>query len=476
MRGAGSTHTSPHYPALPYHKSSSYSSSRSHSSSHLSAPLLKRRSSGRSTPLVLHGKVHYVSSDSSEEEEEGFERSFEEHDASHSEDPSSPVAVSRRKKAKQLSTASSPLPRPSPAIPPPPSLFSHSGRTPPAQGPVRPSTYAQLAHEMLHFQRLVADLERLLRLSGESPEAAWRCRILIRSAQETDNDLWRKLYDYENSLLLGSGVSGAATTSTSESRSAQSACVKLHRDFKRIHHGLLQALSDYERRQSAEISQLGAVQWNNFQHHATATATAASSAKAGERTLDLTPGTGSPPQEDYFDRAMRQAELEKMNQSMHKVNDIYNELATLVDLQQPQIDRVQANAEESQSNVQKALHGCMEHESLCGSLEKFGDPKDWDFPFEALDLVYKDDEAVAHPETESVEISAEDEAIEVERVVEEPMVKEESACEMACGTLPVDLMNLQREIFQFGRHVIWEGNHLNCGAITISQSGNEGTV
>ena len=45
-------------------------------------------------------------------------------------------------------------------------------------------------------------------------------------------------------------------------------------------------------------------------------------------------------QYDFFDKAMRERELEQMNTAMHKVNGIYQELAALVDTQQEHIDQL----------------------------------------------------------------------------------------------------------------------------------------
>ena len=73
----------------------------------------------------------------------------------------------------------------------------------------------------------------------------------MRSAQEADRDIADKLYVYEKSLVDTRGHS-------KEARTAQTACMKLHRDFRRVHKALDATLQDYERRQQADISLLGA--------------------------------------------------------------------------------------------------------------------------------------------------------------------------------------------------------------------------
>lgn len=97
---------------------------------------------------------------------------------------------------------------------------------------------------------MVAQLEVLLVESADSPEQQWRSRILLRSAQEADHDIADRLYQYEKHLVEDQGHS-------QEARTVQAACMKLHRDFRRIHKALDAALMEYDRRQHADISQLG---------------------------------------------------------------------------------------------------------------------------------------------------------------------------------------------------------------------------
>lgn len=200
----------------------------------------------------------------------------------------------------------------------------------------RKSAFAKLTNETLQFQRLVADLEMVLKSAGETPKAAWRARILVQSAQDTDKGLWGKLCDYKDSLLLNK-------TNEHELRTAQTACRKLHRDFKRSHNALITLLTLYETRQKAEASQLGAMNWSGPQH------------------------------EDYFDRVMRQRELERMNESMRQVNEIYHGLACLVDGQQENINRLEEHIDFANANVEAGANEieCFSKRDLfmCGAMD-----------------------------------------------------------------------------------------------------------
>ena len=141
----------------------------------------------------------------------------------------------------------------------------------------------------IHLQKMVAELESLMEVSGVSPESQWRTRILIRSAQDADRDIWKRLYEYESSHGDNPTYSRA-----------QMASRKLHRDFQRVHKQLKVILALYEKRQQVEIAFLS---------------------RQGDD------GVGEDEKkEDFFDRVMREREKDvtKLHQSMQKVNEIYS--------------------------------------------------------------------------------------------------------------------------------------------------------
>lgn len=106
----------------------------------------------------------------------------------------------------------------------------------------RKSTISQLTEETHKFQNVVSSLGEALRGDAQTAEKAWRVKVLINSAQGSDMTLWTKLYEFEKTLLL-SDFSNSSTTSQDELREAQTACMKLHRDFKRSHKALLMCLA-----------------------------------------------------------------------------------------------------------------------------------------------------------------------------------------------------------------------------------------
>jgi hypothetical protein len=190
----------------------------------------------------------------------------------------------------------------------------------------RRNAFSKLTIEAVQFQKLVTDLEGILEQSGESPEASWRARIMIGSAQDAEKDLWDKLSVYEQSPL----TAGTDTeNSQRELRSAQTACMKLHRDFNRTHKVLAMILSLHQNRQKSEAQaqasgDLRAVRWSDEKDDA-------------ESTEQL-----NKKEKDFSDfRAMREreADLEREKKSMQKANEIYYEIgAASVDGQQSDLD------------------------------------------------------------------------------------------------------------------------------------------
>lgn len=129
------------------------------------------------------------------------------------------------------------------------------------------SSLQQLAQELHHFQALIADLQGVMLLNGKdmsAHEAEWRTRILIRSAQEADNDLWRKLYKMEQQMLSmcneanmyqGDNTSEIILQKRRVVREAQARCHELQRQFKHLHKTLLRTLEAQEQAQRAAVAQ-----------------------------------------------------------------------------------------------------------------------------------------------------------------------------------------------------------------------------
>lgn len=107
---------------------------------------------------------------------------------------------------------------------------------------MRKSSFFQLKDETAQFKKQVASLESIIRRHQDSvmsTEGAWRVRVLLKTAQDNDQSLWIKLYEFEKTLLS----KDATSTTQDELRLAQTECMKLHRDFKHSHRTLLMCQS-----------------------------------------------------------------------------------------------------------------------------------------------------------------------------------------------------------------------------------------
>uniref|UniRef100_A0A7S1YGT7 t-SNARE coiled-coil homology domain-containing protein n=1 Tax=Grammatophora oceanica TaxID=210454 RepID=A0A7S1YGT7_9STRA len=187
--------------------------------------------------------------------------------------------------------------------------------------PPQKLSFSQLAGEIKHFQKLVRELEALVddTESGTNVEDQWRTRILLRSGEEADDALAEKL---EHQRVL---ASNHVTVQTS--------LAKLNRDYKRAHDTFHAAVAKYIRKQAVEVSLLSS-------HDPFA---------PNRATLQQE-------EEDYYDRVVREREedMRKMNAAMHKVNDIYSDLAKLVSEQQGQIDHVEEEMRNSRAYTEVA--------------------------------------------------------------------------------------------------------------------------
>jgi hypothetical protein len=306
----------------------------------------------------------------------------------------------------------------------------------------RRSAFSKLTHETQQFQKLVTDLEGILEKSGESPEASWRARILIRSAQEAEKDLWDKLYKYEQSLLTAGKNVGSGSDSMDnvdqgkdtenrkrELRTSQTACMKLHRDFNRSHKVLVMILSLHQKRQKAEASRLRAVRYSDDKD-----INGTSNQQLHEKD------------EDFFDRAMREreADLERMNKSMHKVNEIYQELAALVDGQQEDIDHLDDNVLDATNTVQSSADevNCLfERDRFCGAINLSDVTADIGYDFTERDGEERQESPFLPPKVRKGEVF--DWFMPFENIGE-------------------DMESVQRDIVRMGKDILQKGEEFTC--------------
>jgi len=213
---------------------------------------------------------------------------------------------------------------------------SHQNRT-------SASPSSKISTEIAQFQKMVADLESLSKSSVSSPEAMWKSRILLRSARDANRDLKLALEKEERTGAVEGGIKsiGAAARAASNK--------KLKRDYHRASEQFRSIVEETERRQRAEISCLTASE----AAAAGANPEGGAAASAQKRAVM----GAAEAEEDFFDRAMRerQVEVQKISDGMKKVQEIYTDLAGLVDGQQDQFDQLEDINDEIKADTRAGL-------------------------------------------------------------------------------------------------------------------------
>ncbi len=203
-------------------------------------------------------------------------------------------------------------------------------------------TSKKLSTEVAQFQKMVADLQAVSCSSASSPEAMWKTRILLRSARDAERDL--KL-----SLNMEKQDAGAKRSKSVAAAALAASRKKLLRDYHRASEQLRLIVEETERRQRAEISCLTASEAAAAGMNAEGEGAAAAQKRALLGAAQA--------EEDFFDRAMRerQAEVQKISDGMKKVQEIYTDLAGLVDGQQEQIDKLEDINEDVKAHTRAGL-------------------------------------------------------------------------------------------------------------------------
>jgi hypothetical protein len=328
---------------------------------HMSSPPSKK-----TRPITLHGKVLNLIDDSDEYLQD-------KHDAAHG-------AVAMASSATHKETLRMQMER---------TAISQQQQQEQTALERRRAAFSNLTIETQQFQKLVADLEGILQQSGESPEASWRARIIIRSTQEAEKDLWDKLSEYEQSPLTAGKptVSGSSIDkdkdkdkdtekSQRELRSAQTACMKLHRDFNRSHKVLVMILSLHQKRLKAQAQAIASgdlrtVRWSADDKDTYGNGTTT--------TFKSTTQELNKKEKDFSDFKVmrerereREADQERKNESImrkKKVNEMYYEIgAASVDGQQSDPDDNVLDEAATVQSGEDDINCLFDRDHFCGAM------------------------------------------------------------------------------------------------------------
>ncbi|GKY97050.1 hypothetical protein MPSEU_000663600 [Mayamaea pseudoterrestris] len=181
----------------------------------------------------------------------------------------------------------------------------------------------QLIYKLDDLQKLVNDLDVCLR-EAQTPETAWRFKILGRTAKDADQELWQNMQD------------GYRAAKQKGDKSAQDTIRMILRDWARIHKTLLATL------RSKGADSMVRMRTDD-------------SDKCRPRRISKSPNASPERSDDYFDKVSRQADIDKVQEKMHIVHDIYRDLALLVDQQQDHIDTLNDNVVDAKIMAEAAV-------------------------------------------------------------------------------------------------------------------------
>ena len=205
----------------------------------------------------------------------------------------------------------------------------------------KPSTKTLVSSQVALFQIMVAELDTKSKQQHaqtcSSPGAMFKSRILLQSAQEADRDLKlviKKQLEEQNNMHNNNN--GSSSSTTKAQRLAEASSKKLQRDYDRASAQLYSIIHETKRRQLADIRSLQKT---------------SNDTKASDKKDPIEE------EEDFFDRAMRerQQEIQTINTKMHTVQEIYNDLAYLIDTQQEQIDDIEDTNEDTKVETKAGL-------------------------------------------------------------------------------------------------------------------------
>jgi hypothetical protein len=163
---------------------------------------------------------------------------------------------------------------------------------------------------------MVTELETVLKQASTSPEAMWRSRILMRSAQDAQRDLQQRVHQQ----IHADGNKKKNTITIPNSQALVLAQEKLQRDWNRTRQQFHKMVMESQQRQLAELSLLSAKNGVTLLPQQQQQLLLQQ-----ERQYQSSHPGMQEEKEDFFDRAMRerQEEIERISQSMKTINDIY---------------------------------------------------------------------------------------------------------------------------------------------------------
>jgi len=196
---------------------------------------------------------------------------------------------------------------------------------------------AQISESLTQYQRNVGILEKIAQQLLTSTSSNRSARTELEQQYKAQLDVLRQLEQRLRDLILNLRKSASA----SDSQRLQ----KLERDFERV-QATAQSCSARVTRQQKQYQQRGdaaALQANNA---------AANTLHQEQQRFQMQV------QEDRLHEEImreREEEIRNINKGMHKVNEIYRDLAHIVSSQQEMIDEIETQMDDARGNAESGL-------------------------------------------------------------------------------------------------------------------------
>mmetsp|Transcript_19963 Transcript_19963/g.34099 ORF Transcript_19963/g.34099 Transcript_19963/m.34099 type:complete len:253 (-) Transcript_19963:191-949(-) len=198
--------------------------------------------------------------------------------------------------------------------------------------------FRQLSDGILQYQRNVGILEKIVRQIGsknDGPELQMQYDVQVDVLKQLGSKLEAQLKEQEADL---------ATVPRDQAARRRATQIKLSRDYQRVEVTFKNLVLE-TRRKRARV--------NESKKQALSGSSTTDDAMEEERIeLELQL------QQDRLNEEImreREAEIRSINRGMHQVNEIYKDLAHIVESQQEQVDQIEDQMEQSKVNAERGL-------------------------------------------------------------------------------------------------------------------------
>ncbi|KAL7434365.1 hypothetical protein ACHAXH_003883 [Discostella pseudostelligera] len=213
-------------------------------------------------------------------------------------------------------------------------------------GAINLSGYEQVSDAIVQYQRNVALLEKMARNAGKPNDTS-----ILQTQYNLQVDVLHQL-SHRIEDQLRSHETRLASLPRNEASTLRTTHIKLNRDYRSVEQQFKNLCLDVKRKRSmAEVMQRESARIDDENRGKSQGGEGSSAEESGMRwQMQI--------QEDKINEEImreREEEIKNIHRGMHQVNEIYKDLAHLVDGQQEGIDQIETQMENSKENTATGL-------------------------------------------------------------------------------------------------------------------------